>query len=161
MKKQLLLLRHAEAQTFAPGKTDHARELTPYGIEQAQQMSQQLTELQCFPEAIYASNAQRTTTTAEIFAQKLNYPAKNIIFDASIYETTVEVMLWLINKIPNQHQTVMMVGHNPTITYLIEYLIEQSIGGMPTCGMALMTFEAAEWSHVSAGTGVLNWIKHP
>ncbi|HAS43159.1 MAG TPA: histidine phosphatase family protein, partial [Microscillaceae bacterium] len=93
--------------------------------------------------------------------QKLNYPAKNIIFDASIYETTVEVMLWLINKIPNQHQTVMMVGHNPTITYLIEYLIEQSIGGMPTCGMALMTFEAAEWSHVSAGTGILNWIKHP
>ena len=161
MKKQLLLLRHAEAQTFAPGKTDHARELTSHGIEQAQQMSQQLSELNYFPEIIYASNAQRTTSTAEIFAQKLNYPAKNIIFDASIYETTTEVMLWLINKIPNQHQLALMIGHNPTITYLVEYLVQQSMGGMPTCGLALITFEVTEWGQVSAGTGVLNWIKHP
>ena len=154
-------MRHAEAQSFAPGKTDHARALTPYGIQQAQQMSQQLVEQDYSPEIIYASNAQRTTTTAEIFAQKLNYPAKNIIFDGSIYVTTLEVMLWLINKVPEQYQSVMMVGHNPTTSYLIEYLVAQSIAGIPTCGMALITFEVAEWGHVSAGTGILNWIKHP
>ena len=161
MKKQLLLLRHAEAQSFAPGKTDHERTLTPNGIQQAHTMANQLSESGQIPDIIYASDSQRTTSTAEIFAQKLNYPPKNIIFDASIYETTVEVMLWLINKIPDQHQLAMMIGHNPTISYLTEYLIQQSITGFPTCGMAFITFETTSWSHVSSNMGVLNWMKHP
>lgn len=161
MKKNLLLLRHAEAQAYAVGKTDHERPLTPHGLQQTQTMSQQMNELGFMPDLIHSSNAQRTTTTAEIFAQKLNYPAKNIIFDASLYETTIEVMLWVINKIPPQHNHVLMIGHNPTISYLVEYLTDQTIAGMPTCGLASIVFEVAEWSHVSAGTGVLGWLKQP
>lgn len=161
MKKNLLLLRHAEAKSFAVGKSDHARPLTGYGITQAEKMSQILADFRFTPDIIYASNAQRTTTTAEIFAQKLNYPIKNIIFDASIYETTVEVMLWLIAKIPTEHHNVLMIGHNPTITYLAEYLTQQDVAGMPTCGLASIVFEVSEWAHVSANTGTLAWLKFP
>lgn len=161
MKKNLVLLRHAEAVAYAAGKTDHQRPLTPHGNQQAHTMSQTLDSLGFKPDLIYSSNAQRTTTTAEIFAQKLNYPTKNIIFDVSIYESTLEVMLYAINKLETQHQNVLMIGHNPTISYLIEYLTGQSIAGMPTCGAASIVFEVAEWAHVSADTGVLAWLKQP
>lgn len=159
MKKNLLLLRHAEAVAYAAGKTDHQRPLTPRGNQQAQQMGETLHNLGFQPDLIHSSNAQRTTTTAEIFAQKLNYPAKNIIFDASIYETTLEVMLDTINKIDAKHQNVLMIGHNPTISYLTEYLTGQSIAGMPTCSVASIVFEVADWAHVSADTGILAWLK--
>ncbi|WP_299455311.1 histidine phosphatase family protein [uncultured Microscilla sp.] len=161
MKKNLLLLRHAEAVAYAAGKTDHQRPLTPRGTQQAHAMSELLHTQGFVPDLVYSSNAQRTTSTAEIFAQKLNYPTKNIIFDPSIYETMLEVMLDAINKIAPQHQKVLMIGHNPTISYLTEYLTGQSVAGLPNCGIASIVFEAAEWAHVSADTGVLAWLKHP
>lgn len=49
----------------------------------------------------------------------------------------------------------MCVGHNPTISYLAEYMSKAEIGDMTTAGIAIITFNIASWSEVSQGNGEL------
>ena len=55
--------------------------------------------------------------------------------------------------LPND--SVMLVGHNPPINYLAEYLSDADIGHMYTGSCAVVKFELESWSEVTQNGGVL------
>ena len=61
----------------------------------------------------------------------------------------------MINGIDNDMDTAFVVGHNPTQTILINYLTDEGISHLPTCGVAHIEIESDTWESVSKGTGKL------
>ena len=64
--KLLLLMRHAHAVEYAPGKTDFERPLSDTGRSQATQAGAYLLEQRVIPHAMVCSAALRAAETAEL-----------------------------------------------------------------------------------------------
>jgi phosphohistidine phosphatase SixA len=45
---------------------------------------------------------------------------------------SVRTFLQAVNQLKSEWEHVMMVGHNPIITYLGEYLSDEIVGDLPT-----------------------------
>ena len=85
-------------------------------------------------------------------------PRTNVHFK-EIYEASPRTLLKLVNELSPDQKEVMLVGHNPTFTYLAEYLTKEEIGNMPTCSCVKIKF-FNEWNEVSEGTGDLLWFEY-
>jgi len=159
MLKRLLIVRHAHAEDIAESGEDFDRLLLPKGEVCAQDMSNWLSEAHISLDALYSSPALRAKKTAEIFAQTLAYPIGKINFIEAIYEAGLYNLLAIINRFPNNDNAVAIFGHNPSLTYLADYLGNQPIDTLPKGGMILITFETADWATVGQASGITHWLQ--
>ena len=67
----------------------------------------------------------------------------------------------MINELPDDVDSIMIIGHNPSITYLAEYLTDEKIGNVPTCSALKIVFSMDSWGAVSKSTGMLKWFLTP
>ena len=160
MGKNLLIIRHAKAIQYGY-EDDFNRKLRKKGIAQIEKMSSTLAALKVYPDKIVSSAALRTKQTAEEFAKHLKYPLENIVLEQVMYDAYVENILKVINHLDNQYQTVFMIGHNPTFSYLADYLTGENQYVLPTCGMVNVYFQTNDWAEVSGGLGETVWFKYP
>ncbi|GBR52839.1 SixA phosphatase family protein [Gluconobacter sphaericus] len=112
----LLLLRHAEAVShLLTAKSDSARALTPKGQEQAASIGRQLSTLDLpSPIRILCSPAIRTRqTTQGVLAA--SGTAASLEIEESLYSATADDLYSLIYATPETAETLLIVGHNPTI----------------------------------------------
>ena len=107
----LILMRHAKAKAAAP--TDHARELTARGHEQAQQAADWLKKTDCAPDFAVVSDSVRTRQTFEEL--NLNCEA---IFDENAYNASSSELMDLIKAVQPDRECVLVIGHNPGISDL-------------------------------------------
>ncbi len=78
-----------------------------------------------------------------------------------IYEASPRTLLGLINDLDDGIDEAMFVGHNPTFTYLAEYLSKEDLGNIPTAGCVKIKFDVDSWSLISEGLGELIWFEYP
>ncbi len=161
MSKTIYLIRHAKSDWSIPGQPDFNRSLNHRGLLDAPLMGKVLKDLQVSPELILSSPAERAKRTAEFISEQLNYPIEKIKFEEEIYEASPRTLLRLINNLDNSLGKVALFGHNPTFTYLAEYLCKEELGNIPTCGAVKIQFELDEWAAVSEGTGEIIWFEYP
>lgn len=161
MIKQILFVRHAKTEIQEFGQLDFDRKLKPRGHNDTKIMSKVLQDLNIKPDKIYSSPAKRTTQTTEILTQNLDISTNQVIFEETIYEAGLGDLLHIINNFDNHNKLNFMVGHNPSITYIADWLANSNMGFMPTCGMALVEFNLENWEEVSQNTGSLIWFKTP
>ncbi|HAA11815.1 MAG TPA: phosphohistidine phosphatase [Cytophagales bacterium] len=161
MTKQLWLIRHAEAEESGFQTRDFDRKLTQRGIQAATRLGGHLHGI--FPECqrIISSPAHRCQATAVILAGQYNYDLSGVVLEKEIYEASLRTFLSLINQIPDTINKVMMVGHNPTVTYLTEYLTQDYAGGFSPATAALLTQETDTWQTWSQGTATLQAMVRP
>ncbi len=109
----LILWRHAEAEV---GSDDLARRLTVRGAKQANQMAAWLKPRLPKHTRIRVSPALRTQQTAD--AQELPYETiRKLAPDASVYDL-LSAAGW-----PDSRQTILIVGHQPTLGQLAALLL--------------------------------------
>ncbi|MCO5948725.1 SixA phosphatase family protein [Mucilaginibacter flavidus] len=155
--KKLLLVRHAKAEKDTGGK-DFDRPLKYIGMQDAGFMADRLKEKLIVPEYIVASPALRTLTTAEIFADHLGLPAPTT--NKSIFEASEKTLLKIINDLPGQYNFVALVGHNPGIAYILQYLTGAAME-VHTSAVAVIDFEIDDWASISKGLGTLAYFSWP
>ncbi|MEO8884500.1 MAG: histidine phosphatase family protein [Mucilaginibacter sp.] len=155
--KKLLLIRHAKATHEADFK-DFERPLLDRGLHDAANMATRLKETGDIPQILISSPALRTLATANIFSQHLNLSQAQINMD--IYEASEKILVNVINSLPNEHDFIGIVGHNPGISELLYYLAGQILE-VPTCAVMLITFDTDNWAEVSFGTGHLVYYDYP
>jgi phosphohistidine phosphatase len=155
--KKLMLIRHAKAEKDNAAK-DADRSLKYIGIQDARFMADRLKENSIIPQHIVTSPALRAKTTAEIFAEELSLP--DPVIDRSIYEASQQMLLDVINKLPNNYDFVAIVGHNPGIAYILYHLTGQ-IKDVHTCTVAVIDFETDDWAAVSGEAGKLSYFSAP
>ena len=159
--KTLCLLRHAKAGWQNAQAGDFERELDQRGLADAPVMAQRLRDHAFFPELIVASPARRTRQTASIFAESLGYSVDRIVYDGKIYYEALDLLLSLIQAFDDQLARVMLVGHNPYISLLAEWLGGEKIGTIPPCGLAAFTFPVASWREIGRNSGSLVFSDYP
>ncbi|MBX9853514.1 MAG: histidine phosphatase family protein [Cytophagaceae bacterium] len=161
MLKNLFLARHAKSDWSVPGQKDFDRELNGRGRNDAPRMGKKLSEMDVKPDLIMSSPAARAKLTAEFIAEQLRYDTEKIIFNEDIYEASVRSLLAIINELSDDYNKVMLVGHNPTFTYIAEYLTKKNIDNIPTCGIVNIEFNVDSWKEVSGDIGNLKWFIYP
>jgi len=161
MGKTLIFMRHAKSDWSVAGQKDFDRTLNNRGLGDAPRMGRRLFELGIKPDLIVSSPAIRAKTTAEYVAEQLHYDIDEIVEDKEVYEASVRSMLAVVNGLDDTKNCILIFGHNPTHTYLSEYLTKEAIGNIPTAGAVCIDFEFDSWSLVSQSTGKMRWFEYP
>lgn len=159
--KNLYLIRHAKASWEEAHLPDFERPLTEVGEQDAREIGQQLRTLAIVPDYMLASSAIRAINTARIIAETLDFPLDRIVTDEHIYSSGVEELVERIKGIERKFNTVLCVGHNPSLTWLAHYLCEDAKMNIPTCGVVGIRFEMRNWSEIASAEGQLATFIHP
>ena len=154
--KRLILVRHAKSNLNQPLVSDHNRILSESGRMDAKLIGQYLYNNNYFPSHIISSTATRTLETAKIIIKEIGFK-NNIEKQSIIYGASVLEILNLIHNIDNKWNTVMLVGHNPTITQLINNITNIKIDYLPTCGSAVIDFNS-NWKEIKKNGELIDFI---
>ena len=153
--KTLYLLRHAKSGHEEHIGNDIERHLSAKGYKEAEEQSAWFNRNHAKPELIVSSPAIRAFTTALIFSKHLNYAVEDIEINSSIYEASVQRLLYLIKELDDKFKTVMLVGHNPGFTDLTNVLCGNVLPDLPTAHIAEIDLSVERWSEVDYGKGKL------
>lgn len=159
--KNLLLIRHADAEHDIK-RSDFERQLSAVGEQESAIMSQRLLNYGAVtPELILCSPARRTIQTGKIFSENKVLLFSNIQPENMIYEASIGTLLSLINHIENKYRSVALIGHNPGLSEIIEYLSDSFVGNIPTSGIVHLKFDVEDWASIEAGSGHVAWKAFP
>lgn len=158
--KKLYLIRHSYAESAHEGK-DFERNLTLRGQSTVRALGRYLASVDFKPEVILCSSSVRTTETAVNLVEELEMSERMIQYHDVIYNASVREMLSLLNDVTDDYEEVAMIGHNPTITFLGEYLSGAAIGNMEPSGVVTIHVDQLSWAEVSQGVGVFKGYYHP
>jgi phosphohistidine phosphatase len=158
--KTLYLVRHAKSTWDDPGLNDQDRPLNPRGRRDARDMAQRLLARGVSVDLIISSPALRALTTVRELAQGFDYPADLIRSDAVLYFGEFGEQLGLIKRQPEIIDSLMLTGHNPDITLLLNFLCGKQTESVPTCSVATINLDC-NWSDITGKVGVLKDYDFP
>ncbi len=159
MKKKLILIRHAQAEPPQSGN-DFDRLLTRAGERDARYLGRWLASEIKQVQTIITSTANRAKMTAEILSEELKAPGL-IDEEEVLYEASVREMLDVIRSIEPNHQTAAVVAHNPTISYVADFLTKEAMDSMIPCTAVGIEFEDIAWSSVDQSQGSIVFFRPP
>jgi phosphohistidine phosphatase len=158
--KTLVVMRHAKAEQAAP--SDAERQLTDRGTVDAAEAGQWLAGRGLEPDEALVSSAVRTQQTWEAVAEGAGWDLEATDEEA-LYEAGPEAALDLIRSVDEGIQTLVVVGHNPTMASLAALLddgegdeeagVEITLG-FPTSAMAVFTFDG-KWEELDEASASL------
>ncbi len=155
MPKTLYLVRHAKSSWDDPSLADRDRPLSPRGLSSAPDMGRRLAAQGHKPDLVLSSPATRALSTAKRIARETGYPESKIITEEHLYFSGTRGMVDLLEKLDDKYTKVMIVGHNPAMTSLLKTLCDSPVENMPTCAVAVISFDMSSWSELSMSDGEL------
>ncbi len=148
MPRYLYLLRHAESQEKQIGQADKDRMLTQQGVRDVLLLGSHLRQQKVSIDVIFSSIAERAHTTAQLLADSLKIDPDKLVLEDELYDASVRTFLHFIQSIEDEYHHIVCVAHNPTISYLAEYLTKAEIGSMVPAGLSMIKINGASWKDV-------------
>jgi phosphohistidine phosphatase len=140
--RQLILLRHAHAESASTGQADLDRPLSPEGLAEAEAAGRWLREKGLVPDRVLCSPSRRTRETLEAVLAAVGYVDQRL--EPSIYEATPGTLASLADA-HGDVERLLMVGHNPGFEQLAALMHSGQSGdyrGMPPGGIAVLQLPA-------------------
>lgn len=159
--KELFVLRHAKSSWDEQSVDDVDRVLTPRGINDAHAIANRQKKLLKDLDLILTSHANRATHTATIFADVINYPFDRIKISPKLYEISENQLITITKALPNEYSRVLIVGHNPIFTYLVNRYLKSPIDNIPTSGIVGLSFRTASWEEISKDNLQSSFFEYP
>ncbi len=103
----------------------------------------------------------RACETANLIAQGIGYPAEKIVTDRKIYDGYYDRILDLIYGTKNEIESLMIVGHNPTITHLANLFLHPGIDVLPTSAIVCISFDTNRWESIPNAEAKKEFIVYP
>ncbi|HUF39781.1 MAG TPA: histidine phosphatase family protein [Anaerolineales bacterium] len=148
--KTLLIMRHAKSSWDDASLSDHDRPLNLRGEADAPRMGVALSERDLVPDRILSSTAIRARTTAERVADNCPFDGE-IALDRDLYHAGVDEFIETLQRLPEDMDCVMLVGHNPGISELVDFLTDTP-EMMTTANIAVIRLPVSTWSEVDFET---------
>lgn len=154
--RRLVLVRHARAEAFAD--SDGRRQLTAAGASDARVLAVWLLSVGVHPERAVVSPADRTRQT---WAAMMDVTAWGVAaeFDDCVYAGDTQTITDELRATDPEVQTVLVLGHNPSVAYLAQILADGEgqpaaelamAAGFPTCAAAVFEVAVA-WVDLEPG----------
>ena len=112
--KRLYLLRHAKSSWDDPTLADHDRPLAPRGRRAAKVIAEHLGREGIAPELVLCSPSRRTRQTLTRIAPGLGKSA-DVQIKPELYAASAADLLEVLHEVPDEVESVMLIGHNPGI----------------------------------------------
>jgi phosphohistidine phosphatase len=159
--KRLYLVRHAKSSWRDPELDDFDRPLNKRGKRDAPFMGQRLSDADIQPDLIISSPAKRAAKTAKIIAAQIEYPLKKIKWTESLYAAGTLTLLGILQEIGDSVEQAILVGHNPGLTLLAEFLTSEAVDNIPTSGVYAMDLDLGSWTQTGEGSGIPVFFDYP
>jgi phosphohistidine phosphatase len=152
-----VVLRHAKAEPYG-AVSDRQRSLTGRGRRDAAAVGAWVRARDLAPQAVVCSPAVRTreTLAAVRTASGLEMDA---FYDERVYDASVDDLLDVVGGLPDDVETVLLVGHNPGCEGLVEALTGEQVT-MRTSALAVVTWSGG-WSPPRQGGATLELAATP
>lgn len=157
--KTLYLLRHAKSSWDNESLSDFERPLNDVGHRTAPLMGKVLADRGYIPSVIVSSPAERAARTAELVKEAAGLNV-SIRLDDRIYEASPNSLRTVVSEFDDNHESVILVGHNPGMEGLIRYLTGE-MQPMPTASLAVIELNIGSWNEVDAESGKLVEVVRP
>lgn len=161
MLRYLYLLRHAESKEKQFGQDDIDRKLTPRGMREALLMGSYLYKEKAKIDVIISSPAERAKATAGLVVDGLKWDHKTITYNDELYEASSRTFFNFLFTLDDMHKHIMLIGHNPVVSYVAEYLTKEEIGDMAPGSLATIKFAIPSWKEIGEGKGELENYIYP
>lgn len=160
----IVLARHAKAEVSTAGQLDHDRVLVPRGREDAATLGKNLSSAGFEPDVAFVSDSARTVETWTIASAQWKVP--QVHTGRELYNTTVATLIAALRLAAPGSQSVIVVGHEPTMSSAAAYLagngshreaLQRVSHGLQTGTAAVLEFDG-EWSDLGSDCAQLKVI---
>jgi len=143
--KTIVIVRHAKSSWDSHSLSDHERPLNSRGERDAPRMADYLTNSDFPANQIVASSAIRAQQTARIFQTNLSIDSDDYHSEPELYHAGMKEWITVIerywNLIPTDGEnSLAFFAHNPGITNIVNWLCDEELFNIPTCGLAIIGF---------------------
>ncbi|MDM7830958.1 SixA phosphatase family protein [Cellulomonas edaphi] len=165
--RRLVLLRHAKAEHPA-GVEDHERALALPGRRQAGRVGTAMAAASVVPDLVLCSSSLRTRQTWELARAGLGVEPAVELRD-EVYTAGAQALLALVQAVPDDVRTLLVVGHEPTMSHAAELLAGPGSDeaaylrvqvGVPTASWSVLESSAA-WSDWAPSGALLVGLHTP
>jgi phosphohistidine phosphatase len=144
--KILTIVRHAKSSWNDTSLSDRKRPLNKRGERDAPIMGKRISDHGIRPSLIVTSPATRAWKTAKIIARELNYPKEFLQREDHLYLASRDEILDIIVAQDNGFNNLMVVGHNPGLTDLVNFLQPGLTINLPTAGVVSVQIDQDNWN---------------
>ncbi len=166
MSFTLYLMRHAKSDWSSSELSDFDRPINSRGQKSAQAIGRWLAEHNKIPQYIISSSAIRAKqTTALMVVALTDVTPENILYEERLYLASVETLLKYIKINKTGLNSLMLVGHNPGMEELADYLLAKSaqpnngITSMTTANVAIFEYADDEFDIYNDHAKLLDFIR--
>jgi phosphohistidine phosphatase len=145
----LIVLRHAKAVTGLGADID--RPLNDRGRRDASAAGRHLRDEGLAPGLVLCSTATRTRQTLDELALD---GESEVSFEPRIYHNDVDTLFGLIGETADDVETLLLIGHSPSVHQLVIDLSGTEIDRFPTSACAVLSVDGA-WAGLTNAAGSL------
>lgn len=160
--KTLYLLRHAKSSWDDRGLHDIDRPLKRRGKRDCRLVGAALLQMPFAVDAVFCSPAKRARMTVKRVLETVGQAqtASGQVqtewqVDDDLYTFDATQVMHYIRWLDNNLERVLIVGHNPAFTELVNDLTDEYLDNLPTCGFAEIQFDVKQWRQLAEGGGQL------
>jgi phosphohistidine phosphatase len=159
--KTIYLLRHAKSSWDDSHLADHDRPLAPRGRKAAALVGAYLATQRPLPDLVLCSSATRARQTGDAVTAPLGGSTAPLVQE-EIYGADDAGLLTILRGLPEQVETVMLIGHNPAMADLASSLagdgedvaLVRMGEKFPTGAFARLSF-GGSWAELAGGAAYL------
>lgn len=122
-------------------------------------MGEWIAAADLLPDLVLSSPAERASETARLAAEAGGF-ADRVETVEALYGTDPEGCLEILADRAAGRSRMMLVGHNPTASDLVELLADRR-RPLATGALARLEFDLDDWPHLGRGTGRLVEVRSP
>ena len=127
MNLYLYIMRHAKSDWSGPQISDFDRPINKRGTRNAIRIGGWMNENNHTPQKIISSPALRAKETIELVTEQISkFNLEDLTYEDELYLAGFTQLIEFINTYKDKVQSLMLVGHNPGIENLVNYLCDRS-----------------------------------
>lgn len=149
--KTIYLIRHAKSSWKDIDTNDLDRPLKRRGIQDIKTMAQTLKSENVKLELLMTSPAVRAFDTAKILVDTLKLESSKFQVKEKLYLPDFPTLYKSILYLNEDLQSVAIVGHEPSLSSLINYFLPKPLEKVGTGSTTKLVFETTKWSNIAAG----------
>ncbi len=153
--KRLILVRHGKS-SWEQNLPDDQRPLKKRGEKDGLLVANAFKDVLQKPVTAWSSPAVRALETAKIFKKTLNIEDQNFTIKSSLYTFNSSDLYSQILKCDEEIDTLMIFGHNPATTNLVNKLGDSFVDNVPTTGLTVIEFDCESWENIENGKTTLS-----
>ncbi len=159
--KRLTIIRHGKSSWTSPTEDDFARPLNSRGVRDCERMPGLISASIPCPEILLSSDANRAKMTTEVIAKNYQIALEDIQYNHGLYLASLETILECLDIQNNSIDHIMLVGHNPGLTDLYEFLCPDTADDLPTFAVVDLNINVDDWGKIDPQNATLEHFLKP